>query len=60
MAFTTVVTAEEQQLTAEEALLATQQQIQTDAINLVVALGGGLAQAKLPDAAKEAGGLLSQ
>jgi NodT family efflux transporter outer membrane factor (OMF) lipoprotein len=59
-AFTTVVTAEEQQLTAEVALLTTQAQIQTDAVNLVVALGGGWAQAKLPDAAKDAGGLLSQ
>ena len=51
-AFTTVVTAEEQQLTVEEALLATQAQIQTDAVNLIVALGGGWTQSKLPDAAK--------
>ena len=52
-AYTTVVTAEEQQLTAEEALLATQAQIQTDAVNLIVALGGGWSQSKLPDAAAD-------
>ncbi len=52
-AYTTVVTAEEQQLTAEESLLATQEQIQTDAVNLVVALGGGWSQSKLPDAAAD-------
>ena len=53
-AFTTVVTAEAQQLTAEEAQLATQAQIQTDAVNLIVALGGGWGQSKLPDAAADA------
>jgi NodT family efflux transporter outer membrane factor (OMF) lipoprotein len=52
-AFTTVVTAEEQQLTVEESLLATQAQIQTDAVNLIVALGGGWSQSKLPDAAAD-------
>ena len=40
-AFTAVVVAEAQQLSAEEALLATQAQIQTDAVNLIIALGGG-------------------
>ena len=52
-AFTTVVTAEEQQLTVEESLLSTQAQIQTDAVNLIVALGGGWSQSKLPDAAAD-------
>jgi len=52
-AFTTVVTNQEQQLSVEEALLATQAQIQTDAVNLIVALGGGWSQSKLPDAAAE-------
>ena len=52
-AFTTVVTAEEQQLTVEESLLATQAQIQSDAVNLIVALGGGWSQSKLPDAAAD-------
>jgi NodT family efflux transporter outer membrane factor (OMF) lipoprotein len=52
-AFTTVVTAEEQQLTVEESLLATQAQIQTDAVNLIVALGGGWSQSKLPDTAAD-------
>ena len=52
-AFTTVVTAEEQQLTVEESLLATQAQIQTDAVNLFVALGGGWSQSKLPDTAAD-------
>ena len=51
--YTTVVTNEEQQLSAEEALLATQAQIQTDVVNLIVALGGGWNQSKLPDAAAE-------
>jgi NodT family efflux transporter outer membrane factor (OMF) lipoprotein len=50
-AFTTVVTAEAQQLAAEESLLSTQAQLQTDAVNLIVALGGGWSQSKLPDAA---------
>jgi NodT family efflux transporter outer membrane factor (OMF) lipoprotein len=48
-AFTAVVVAEEQQLTAEEALLSTQGQLQTDVVTLIVALGGGWSQAKLPD-----------
>ncbi len=48
-AFTAVVVAEEQQLTAEEALLATQFQIQTEVVTLVVALGGGWSQSMLPD-----------
>ena len=52
-AFTAVVVAEAQQLSAEQALLATQAQIQTDAVNLIVALGGGWSQTKLPDAAAE-------
>ena len=53
-AFTTVVTAEAQQLSAEEALLSTEAQIQTDAVNLIVALGGGWSQSKLPDALADA------
>ena len=52
-AYTTVVTAEQQQLVVEEALLATQAQIQADAVNLIVALGGGWSQSKLPDAAAD-------
>jgi NodT family efflux transporter outer membrane factor (OMF) lipoprotein len=52
-AFTAVVTAETQQLAAEEALLETQGQIQTDAVDLIVALGGGWTQSKLPDVAAE-------
>jgi NodT family efflux transporter outer membrane factor (OMF) lipoprotein len=48
-AFTAVVTAEEQQLTVEEALLATQGQLQTEVVTLVVALGGGWSQSTLPD-----------
>jgi NodT family efflux transporter outer membrane factor (OMF) lipoprotein len=52
-AFTTVVTAEQQQLAAEEAQLSTQAQIQADAVNLIVALGGGWSQSKLPDAAAD-------
>jgi NodT family efflux transporter outer membrane factor (OMF) lipoprotein len=52
-AFTAVVVAEAQQLSVEEALLTTQGQIQTDAVNLVVALGGGWRQSKLPDAATD-------
>ncbi len=50
-AFTAVVVAEAQQLSVEEALLSTQAQLQTDAVNLIVALGGGWGQAKLPDVA---------
>jgi NodT family efflux transporter outer membrane factor (OMF) lipoprotein len=52
-AFTTVVTAEQQQLAAEEAQLSTQAQIQADAVSLIVALGGGWSQSKLPDAAAD-------
>ena len=48
-AFTAVVVAEEQQLAAEEALLSTQGQVQTDVVSLIVALGGGWSQSKLPD-----------
>ena len=50
-AFTTVVTAEEQQLTVEEALLATQGQLQAEVVDLIVALGGGWTQSTLPDVA---------
>jgi NodT family efflux transporter outer membrane factor (OMF) lipoprotein len=52
-AFTAVVVAEEQQLTAEEALLATEGQVQTDVVNLIVALGGGWSQSMLPDVAAQ-------
>ena len=55
--FVTVVTAQQQQLAAEEAQLSTQAQIQTDAVNLIVALGGGWSQSKLPDAAAESAAL---
>jgi NodT family efflux transporter outer membrane factor (OMF) lipoprotein len=48
-AFTAVVTAETQQLAAEESLLTTQGQLQADAVNLIVALGGGWSQSMLPD-----------
>ena len=48
-AFTAVVVAEEQQLTAEEALLATQALVQTEVVILIVALGGGWSQSMLPD-----------
>jgi NodT family efflux transporter outer membrane factor (OMF) lipoprotein len=48
-AFTAVVTAETQQLGAEESLLSTQGQLQADAVNLIVALGGGWSQSMLPD-----------
>jgi NodT family efflux transporter outer membrane factor (OMF) lipoprotein len=48
-AFTAVVVAEQQQLTAEEALLLTQEQTQIDVVDLIVALGGGWTQSKLPD-----------
>lgn len=53
-AFTTVVTAEAQQLSAEELLLSTQAQVQTDAVNLIVALGGGWTELKLPNALADA------
>jgi NodT family efflux transporter outer membrane factor (OMF) lipoprotein len=49
--FTTVVTAEAQQLTAEENELLTRGQLHFDAVSLIVALGGGWSQSKLPDAA---------
>ncbi|HEX9169809.1 MAG TPA: efflux transporter outer membrane subunit [Roseiarcus sp.] len=52
-AFTAVVTAETQQLAAEESLLSTQAQLQTDAVDLIVALGGGWTQTKLPDVAAQ-------
>ena len=48
-AFTAVIMAETQQLTAEEALLSTQAQVQTAAVDLIVALGGGWSQSMLPD-----------
>jgi NodT family efflux transporter outer membrane factor (OMF) lipoprotein len=48
-AFTAVVTAETQQLAAEEALLSTQGQLQADAVDLIVALGGGWSQSMLPE-----------
>ena len=50
-AFTAVIVAETQQLTAEEALLSTQGQVQTEAVDLIVALGGGWSQSMLPDVA---------
>jgi NodT family efflux transporter outer membrane factor (OMF) lipoprotein len=50
-AFTAVVIAEAQQISAEQNLLVTQAQIQTDVVNLIVALGGGWDQSKLPDVA---------
>ncbi len=50
-AFTTVVVNEAQQISAEQALLVTQAQIETDTVNLIVALGGGWSQSKLPDVA---------
>ncbi len=53
-AYTTVVTAEQQQLSVEESLLATQAQIQLDAVSLIVALGGGWTETKLPDALADA------
>ena len=52
-AFTAVVTAETQQLSAEELLLSTQGQLQADAVNLIVALGGGWSQSMLPDVTAE-------
>ena len=52
-AFTAVVVAEEQQLTAEEALLATQALVQTEVVDLIVALGGGWSQSMLPDVAAQ-------
>jgi NodT family efflux transporter outer membrane factor (OMF) lipoprotein len=52
-AFTAVVTAEAIQLAAEESLLSTQGQVQTDIVDLIVALGGGWTQSKLPDVAAQ-------
>ena len=52
-AFTAVVTAETQQLASEESLLSTQGQLQADAVNLIVALGGGWSQSMLPDVTAE-------
>jgi NodT family efflux transporter outer membrane factor (OMF) lipoprotein len=52
-AFTTVVIAEEQQLTVEEALLATQGLLQSEVVALIVALGGGWTQSTLPDVAAQ-------
>jgi NodT family efflux transporter outer membrane factor (OMF) lipoprotein len=52
-AFTTVVTAEAQQLTAEESELATRAQLHFDTVDLIAALGGGWSRAKLPDAATD-------
>jgi outer membrane protein TolC len=57
-AYTTVVTNEAQQLSVEQSLLATQAQIQTDAVNLIVALGGGWSQSRLPDAQAESAAAL--
>ena len=48
-AFTAVIVAEAQQLSAEESLLSTQAQVQIDVVSLIVALGGGWSQSKLPD-----------
>jgi NodT family efflux transporter outer membrane factor (OMF) lipoprotein len=52
-AFTAVVVAEAQQLSAEEALLSTQGQVQADVVDLIVALGGGWSQSMLPDVAAQ-------
>src|SRR5262249_12562935 len=52
-AFTAVVVVEAQQLTAEEALLSTEGQVQADVVNLIVALGGGWSQSMLPDVAAQ-------
>ena len=52
-AFTAVVTAETQQLSAEESLLSTQGLLQTFAVDLIVALGGGWTQSALPDVAAQ-------
>ena len=52
-AFTAVVTAETQQLGAEESLLTTQGDLQADAVNLIVALGGCWSQSMLPDVTAE-------
>ena len=47
--FTTVVTAEATALTDEQSLLSTRAQRMTAAVNLIVALGGGWTEAKLPE-----------
>jgi len=52
-AFTAVIVAEAQQLSAEESLLSTQGQVQTDLVSLIVALGGGWSQSQLPDVVAE-------
>ncbi len=59
-AYTTVVTNQAQQLSVEEAQLSTQGQIQTGVVNLIVALGGGWSQSKLPDALAQASELFLQ
>jgi NodT family efflux transporter outer membrane factor (OMF) lipoprotein len=46
--FTTVVTAEATALSDEEALLTTEEQRLIDSVNLIVALGGGWDESKLP------------
>jgi NodT family efflux transporter outer membrane factor (OMF) lipoprotein len=46
--FTTVVTAEATALSDEEALLTTEEQRLLDSVNLIVALGGGWDESKLP------------
>jgi NodT family efflux transporter outer membrane factor (OMF) lipoprotein len=52
--YTAVVQLQTQQLAVEEALLATEAQMQTDVVSLIVALGGGWRQSELPDAAAQA------
>ena len=47
--YTTVVTAQTTALSDEESLLATREQRLLDAVNLIVALGGGWDQSKLPN-----------
>jgi len=46
--FTTVVTAEATALSDEEALLTTEEQRLLDSVNLIIALGGGWDESKLP------------
>ena len=46
--FTTVVTAEATALSDDEALLTTREQRMLAAVNLIVALGGGWDETKLP------------
>ncbi len=50
-AFTAVVVAETQQLAPRKSLLSTEGQVQADAVDLIVALGGGWSQSMLPDVA---------